>query len=78
MPLGILEPKKPQEVPGTCLLTNNPNQKGLQLYKVNDVSALKHGEGKCVWISHESPAKMVYLMPADSDIFLVPQPLDDL
>ncbi|KAF8466523.1 major facilitator superfamily domain-containing protein [Gautieria morchelliformis] len=46
MPLGILEPKDTQEVPGTCQLSDDPNQKALEFYKGVDVSALKHGKGK--------------------------------
>lgn len=48
MPLGILETKDDQaEVPGTCLLTDDPNQKATELYKGLDISKLKHGTGKC-------------------------------
>ncbi|KAF8588854.1 MFS general substrate transporter [Ramaria rubella] len=48
MPLGILEPKNTQEaeVPGTCLLSDDPNRKALELYQGIDISALKHGSGK--------------------------------
>jgi len=49
MGLGILEPKSTEEVPGTCLLTDDPNQKALELYKGFDISSLKHGTGKCVF-----------------------------
>lgn len=47
MPLGILENNDNQaEVPGTCLLTDDPNRKAAELYKGVDISKLKHGTGK--------------------------------
>ena len=50
MPLGILEPKEMRDVPGTCLLSDDPNQRALELYKDVDVSTLKHGSGNCASI----------------------------
>lgn len=82
MPLGILEPDTTTQVPGTCLLSDDPNRKALELYKGIDVGALKHGKGKCLSIKNcgsDLPAnKASILRPADSDIILVPQPSDDL
>ncbi|GJJ08529.1 hypothetical protein Clacol_002747 [Clathrus columnatus] len=69
MPLGILDTKEKQEVPGTCLLSDDPNQKALELYKGVDISSLKHGTGKC-W-------SLAPPFQRDSDIILVPQPSDD-
>ncbi|KIJ51227.1 hypothetical protein M422DRAFT_244411 [Sphaerobolus stellatus SS14] len=40
MALGILDIEG--EVPGTCLLTDDPNQKALEIYRGIDVSSLKH------------------------------------
>ena len=80
MPLGILEPKEPQEVPGTCLLSDDPNQKALELYKGADVSVLKHGTGKCssVYRGLDFDTKNCSLGLVDSDIILVPQPSNDM
>jgi hypothetical protein len=77
MPLGILETKE-TDVPGTCQLSDDPNQKALEVYKGVDVSALKHGKGKCASPRPHLYFKLIrHFAPVDSDIILVPQPSDD-
>lgn len=49
MTLGILEVKgATEEVPGTCLLSDDPNVKAFELYQGLDIASLKHGTGQCM------------------------------